>query len=101
MGTLDNNYNYPFRYCNSHKLCEVHGLPNRSLERWISEEKSKGKIIPGRIPIPGVRSYIWDANKFHDQFLMPKLYGPVRNEYEKQEHIVILNNLKERERKVV
>ena len=46
------------------------------------------------MPIPGVRSYIWDPHKFHDLFLMPKLYGPVRNEYEKQEHIVILNNNK-------
>ena len=91
-----NNYNYPFRYCNSQKLCGEHGLQYTTLERWQREEKDKGKIIPGRIPIPGVRSYIWDPNKFHDQFLMPKLYGSVRNEYEKQEHIVILNNLKKR-----
>jgi len=90
------NYKYNFRYCNSRKLCEVHGLQYATLERWQREEKSKGKTIPGRIPIPGVRSYIWDANKFHDQFLMPKLHGPVRNEYEKQEHVVILNNIKER-----
>ena len=92
MGTLEKNYNYPFRYCNSHKLCEVHGLQYRTLERWIREAKEKGKTIPGRIPIPGVRSYIWDPNKFHDQFLVPKLYGPVRNEYEKREHLLIINN---------
>ena len=96
MGILGNNYNYPFRYCNSHKLCEVHGLQYRTLERWIKEEKGEGKTIPGRIPVPGVRSYIWDPNKFHDLFLMPKLYGPVRNEYEKLEHVVILNNIKKR-----
>ena len=92
MGQLENNYNYPFRYCNSHKLCEVHGLQYRTLERCIREAKEKGKTIPGRIPIPGVRSYIWDPNKFHDQFLVPKLYGPVRNEYEKREHLLIINN---------
>jgi len=96
MGTTDNKYNYPFRYCNSHKLCDVHGVQYTTLERWQREEKEKGKIIPGRINIPGVRSYIWDPNKFHDLFLLPKLYGPVRNEYEKQEHIVILNNNKRR-----
>ena len=96
MGTTDNKYNYPFRYCNSRKNCEVHGLQYRTLERWIREEKEKEKTIPGRIPIPGVRSYIWDPNIFHDQFLIPKLYGSVRNEYEEQEHIVILNNLKKR-----
>ena len=96
MGNQKNNYKYPFRYCNSRKLCEVHGLQYTTLERWIREEKEKGKTIPGRIPVPGVRSYIWEANIFHDQFLMPKLYGPVRNEHEKQEHIVILNNLKKR-----
>lgn len=94
MGQSENNYNYPFRYCNSHKLCGVHGLQYRTLERWIREEKEKKKTIPGRIPIPGVRSYIWDPNKFHDQFLVPKLYGPVRNEYEKREHLLIINNLK-------
>ena len=92
MGKVENNYNYPFRYCNSRKLCEVHGLQYRTLERWIKEEKGEGKTIPGRIPIPGVRSYIWDPNKFHDQFLVPKLYGPVRNEYEKREHLLIINN---------
>ena len=96
MGTLENNYNYPFRYCNSRKLCEVHGLQYRTLERWVSEEKEKGRTIPGKIPVPGVRSYIWDPNKFHDLFLLPKLYGSVRNEYEQQEHVVILNNIKKR-----
>ena len=98
MGIRDNKYNYPFRYCNSHKNCEVHGLQYRTLERWIKEEKGEGKTIPGRIPIPGVRSYIWDPNKFHDQFLVSKLNGPTRNEYEKREHLLIINNQK---RKVI
>ena len=98
MGTLENNYNYPFRYCNSHKLCEVHGLQYATLERWQREEKDKGKTIPGRINVPGVRSYIWEANVFHDQFLVSKLNGPTRNEYEKREHLLIINNQK---RKVI
>ena len=98
MGTLENNYNYPFRYCNSRKLCEVHGLQYLTLERWVSEEKEKGRTIPGKIPIPGVRSYIWEANVFHDQFLVSKLNGPTRNEYEKREHLLIINNQK---RKVI
>ena len=92
MGTTVKQYNYPFRYCNSHKLCDVHGIQYTTLERWQREEKDKGKTIPGRINVPGVRSYIWDPNKFHDLFLMPKLYGPVRNEYERREHMVIINN---------
>ena len=96
MGSRKNNYNYPFRYCNSQKLCEVHGLQYTTLERWNREEKEKGKTIPGRIPIPGVRSYIWEPNKFHDKFLLPKLNGPVRNEYEKREHLLIINNQKVR-----
>ena len=99
MGTTVKQYNYPFRYCNSRKLCEVHGVQYTTLERWQREEKENGKTIPGRIPVPGVRSYIWDPIKFHDLFLMPKLYGPVRNEYEKQEHIVILNQ--QQQRKVI
>jgi len=94
MGTLKNNYNYPFRYCNSRQLCEVHGIQYATLERWNREEKDKNKTIPGRIPIPGVRSYIWEPDKFHDEFLLPKLNGLVRNEYEKQEHLLIINNLK-------
>ena len=87
-------YNYPFRYCNSRQLCEVHGIQYTTLERWNREEKDKNKIIPGRINIPGVRSYIWDATVFHDKFLLPKLNGPVRNEYEQRDHLLIINNLK-------
>ena len=95
MGIRKNNYNYPFRYCNSRQLCEVHGIQYATLERWNREEKDKNKTIPGRIPIPGVRSYIWEPSKFHDEFLLPKLNGLVRNEYEKQEHLLIINNLKQ------
>jgi len=98
MSNKISNYNYPFRYCNSQKLCDGHGLQYTTLERWQREEKDKGKIIPGRISIPGVRSYIWEPNKFHDEFLLPKLNGPVRNEYEKQEHLLIINN-QQRKRK--
>ena len=98
MGNTDKQYKYPFKYCNSHKLCEVHGLQYATLERWQREEKDKGKTIPARINVPGVRSYIWEANVFHDQFLVSKLNGPTRNEYEKREHLLIINNQK---RKVI
>ena len=91
-------FKYKYRYCNQHQLCNEHGLREKTLERWISEEKDKGLTIPGRIKIPGVRSYIWEPEKFHDEFLIPKLFGPVRNEYEKQEHIIILNNLKQQQK---
>ena len=90
--TQSQQYNYPFRYCNSRQLCEVHGLQYTTLERWNREAKDENKIIPGRINIPGVRSYIWDADKFHDEFLLPKINGPVRNEYEQREHLLIINN---------
>ena len=86
------NYNYPFRYRNSRKLCEVHGLQYTTLERWIREEKEKGKTIPGRIKIPGTRSFVYDQGIFHDQFFLSRIHGPVRNEYEKQEHLLIINN---------
>ena len=96
MGIRKNNYNYPFRYCNSRQLCEIHGLQYTTLERWNREEKDKNKIIPGRMNIPGVRSYIWEPGKFHDEFLIPKLNGPLRDEHEKQEHLLIISNLKKR-----
>ena len=66
------------------------------LERWISEAKDDGKTIPGRIPIPGIRSYLWNPVIFHDEYLLPKLNAPVRNEYEQREHLIIINNLKKR-----
>ena len=96
------NYKYNFRYCRSKKLCEVHGFGYKTLERWISEEKDLGRTIPGRIKLPGVNSYIWDPVIFHDQFLVSKVNGPTRNEYEKREHLLIFKHLKaNRERKVV
>jgi hypothetical protein len=33
---------------------------------------------------------------FHDEYLLPKLMAPVRNEYEQREHLIIINNLKKR-----
>ena len=94
--TQSKQYSYPFRYCNSRQLCEVHGIQYATLERWNREAKDENKIIPGRINIPGVRSYIWDADKFHDEYFLPKINGPVRNEYEKREHLLIINNLKQK-----
>ena len=89
-------YNYPFRYCNSQTLCKEHGITYATLERWNREEKELKRDIPGKIIIPGVRSYIWNPTIFHDQFLMPKLESETRNEYEQREHLTIINNLKQK-----
>jgi len=87
-------YKYKYRYCNQYQLCKDHGLQQKTLERWISEHKDKCLSIPGRLKIPGVRNYIWNPEIFHDVFLIPTLNGTYRNEYEKDEHVEILNNLK-------
>jgi len=93
---INQRYTYPFKYCNSQQLCDVHGITRNTLERWVREEKDLGKTIPGQIKIPGVRSYIWSPTIFHDQYLLPKINGPVRNEYEQRDHLLIINNLKKR-----
>ena len=89
----DKSYKYSYRYCTQKQLCDEHGITPKTCERWIAEAKDKGQTIPGRIKIPGVRNYIWDPIIFHDVFLIPTLLGTYRNEYEKTEHVVILNNL--------
>ena len=89
----DKPYKYNYRYCTQKQLCDEHGISYKTIERWIAEAKDKGQTIPGRIKIPGVRNYIWDPIIFHDVFLIPTLLGTYRNEYEKTEHVVILNNL--------
>jgi hypothetical protein len=88
------SFKYNYRYCNQAELCSGHGLNYKTVERWISEAKDRSETIPGRIKIPGVRTYIWDPIKFHDEFLIPTLNGTYRNEYEKAEYLVISNNLK-------
>jgi|TARA_Y100000310_G_scaffold315335_1_gene365746 hypothetical protein len=85
-------FKYNHRYCNAKTLCKDHGFGRRTLERWISETNGN---LPGRIKLPGVRSYIYDPVLFHDTFLLPKLNEPVRNEYEGQEHLAIITNLKQ------
>tara|TARA_R110000772_G_scaffold127187_2_gene234323 strand:- start:196 stop:501 length:306 start_codon:yes stop_codon:yes gene_type:complete len=94
--TKHHKYTYLYRYCNSQQLCKVHGISYSTLERWNREAKDEGKHIPGKIMIPGVRSYIWDPSIFHDQFLIPKINGAVRNQYEQREHLLIVNNLKQK-----
>ena len=89
----DKSYKYSYRYCTQKQLCDEHGITPKTIERWIAEAKDKGQTIPGRIKIPGVRNYIWDPIIFHDVFLILTLLGTYRNEYEKTEHVVILNNL--------
>ena len=89
-------YKYPFRYCTAKVLGEIHGFKRRTLDRWISEEKEIGKTLPGRIQLSGTRSFIYDPIIFHDEFFVAKINGPVRNEYEKREHLLIINNYNKR-----
>ena len=99
MGKLVNNYKYTFRYCTGNVLGKAHGFGRRTLDRWISEEKDKGKTIPGRMQIPGTRSFIYEPEIFHDEFLLPKILGTSRNEIEDLEHkqiYAVINNLNER-----
>ena len=98
--TRDKSYQYKFRYCNQGELCLAHGINYKTIERWICDHKDKGQTLPGRIKIPGVRAYIYDPQIFHDEFLVPTLNGTYRNEYERQELLVISNNLKNNREKV-
>ena len=45
------------------------------LERQISEAKDEGKTIPGRIPIPGIRSYLWNLTILYVKLECPKAEG--------------------------
>ena len=94
MENKDKSYQYNYRYCNQAELCLAHGINYKTIERWIWEHKDLCLTVPGRIKIPGVRSYIWDPIIFHDEFLIPTLNGTYRNAYERQEYLVISNNLK-------
>ncbi len=94
MVKQDKSYQYNYRYCSQSELCLAHGINYKTVERWICDHKDKGQTLPGRIKIPGVRAYIYDPQIFHDEFLVPTLNGSYRNEYERQELLVISNNLK-------
>ena len=100
MVKQDKSYQYKYRYCNQSELCIAHGINYKTAERWIWEHNAVGLTVPGRIKIPGVRNYIWDPIIFHDEFLVPTLNGSYRNEYERQELLVISNNLKNNREKV-
>ena len=73
-------------YLTMKELCSELSLQYKTLERWIKEEKEKGfneffiegvkySVVPGRIKIPGVRNYIWNANVFHSYYFLPKING--------------------------
>jgi len=92
---LKTTFNYPFRYCNAEKLCKYHGFSLRKLESLIS---ANGGSVPGRMKMPGTRSYIYDPVVFHNEFLLPRLTASPRNEYEAAENkkiLIALNNRKE------
>ena len=68
------------------QLCSELSIQYKTCERWIREEKEKGfteffiegvkySVVPGRIKIPGVRNYIWNANVFYLYYFLPKING--------------------------
>ena len=75
-------------------------LQYKTLERFIKEEKEKGfdeffsecvkySIVPGRIKIPGVRNYIWNANIFYLYYFLPKINGVEKPQLKNGELIFI------------
>lgn len=82
-------------------------LGYKVLERWVHEEKMKGfdeffiegtkySVIPGRIKIPGVRTYIWNCQIFYTYYFLPKINGVTKPELVNGELVfVTINNPKE------
>lgn len=82
------------------ELCSELSLQYKTLERFIKEEKEKGfdeffiegvkySVVPGRIKIPGVRNYIWNANIFYLYYFLPKINGVEKPQLKNGELIFI------------
>jgi len=82
------------------ELCSEFSLQYKTLERFIKEEKEKGfdeffiegvkySVVPGRIKIPGVRNYIWNANIFYLYYFLPKINGVEKPQLKNGELIFI------------
>ena len=68
----------------------------RTLDRWIAEERFKGRGVPGRMKLKGSRSYIWDPMPFHQWLVEEKLRSPVGNELELAENKAIMENFEKK-----
>ena len=98
MSTISyfSNFKFVQPYYRQKELARLFGIGTRVIDRWIAEEKAKGKNIPGRIKLNGSRSYIWNPIPFHQWLIEEKLCSPARNEYELAENKTIEDNLEKK-----
>ena len=98
MSTISyfSNFKFVQPYYRQKELARLFGIGTRVIDRWIAEEKAKGKNIPGRIKLNGSRSYIWNPIPFHQWLFKEKLTSPARNEYELAENKAIMDNLEKK-----
>ena len=90
------NFKFTQPYYRQKELARLFAISTRTIDRWIAEEKDKGKNIPGRIKLKGSRSYIWNPIPFHQWLKEEKLFSPARNEYELAENKTIEDNLEKK-----
>ena len=90
------NFKFTQPYYRQKELARLFAISTRTIDRWIAEEKDKGKNIPGRIKLKGSRSYIWNPMPFHQWLFKEKLPSPARNEYESAENKTIKDNLEKK-----
>ena len=90
------NFKFTQPYYRQKELARLFAISTRTIDRWIAEEKDKGKNIPGRIKLKGSRSYIWNPMPFHQWLFKEKLTSPARNEYELAENKAIMDNLEKK-----
>ncbi len=90
------NFKFTQPYYRQKELARLFAISTRTIDRWIAEEKDKGKNIPGRIKLKGSRSYIWNPMPFHQWLFKEKLPSPARNEYELAENKTIKDNLEKK-----
>ena len=95
MSTISyfSNFKFAQPYYRQKELARLFAISTRVIDRWIVEEKDKGKNIPGRMKFKGSRSYIWNPIPFHQWLFKEKLPSPARNEYELAENKAIMDNL--------
>jgi len=90
------NFRFTRLYYRQKELALLFGISPRTLDRWIAEEGSKGRGIPGRMKLKGSRSYIWDPMPFHQWLIEEKLCSPVGNEHALAENKAIMANLEKK-----
>ena len=90
------NFKFTQPYYRQKELARLFAISTRTIDRWIAEEKDKGKNITGRIKLKGSRSYIWNPMPFHQWLFKEKLPSPARNEYELAENKTIKDNLEKK-----